>query len=76
MGRPKLERVVLQARVAPNTPQQLKQIAKELGFQWGAEGNTGKLLDAIALLPPEQIKHLFHLSSTQVVEKITFNLER
>ena len=58
MGRPKLDRTVLQARVDPNTPEKLKQMALELGFQWGAEGNTGKLLDAIALLEAEQIKAL------------------
>jgi hypothetical protein len=58
VGRPKLERVVLQARVDKDTPEKLKQMAIELGFQWGAEGNTGKLLDAIADLSTAKIKHL------------------
>lgn len=58
MGRPKLERVVLQARVNTDTPDKLKQMALELGFQWGANGNTGKLLDAIAQIPASEIKHL------------------
>jgi hypothetical protein len=62
VGRPKLERVVLQARVAPDTPQKLKQIALELGFQWGAEGNTGKLLDALTQMPIDQIKSLINQS--------------
>ena len=30
------------------TPKLLKELALKHGFQWGAEGNTGKLLDAIA----------------------------
>ena len=58
MGRPKLDRTILQARVALDTPAKLKQMALKLGFQWGAEGNTGKLLDAIAQLNHEQIQEL------------------
>ena len=58
MGRPKLDRTILQARVALDTPAKLKQMALKLGFQWGAEGNTGKLLDAIAQLTHEQIQEL------------------
>ena len=49
MGRPKLDRVKLEVRVAKETPKLLKELALKHGFQWGAEGNTGKLLDAIAL---------------------------
>jgi hypothetical protein len=52
MGRPKLNRTVLQARVNPDTPEKLKQMALELGFQWGTEGNTGAFLDAITLRVP------------------------
>ncbi|MDJ0633995.1 MAG: hypothetical protein QNJ34_12465 [Xenococcaceae cyanobacterium MO_188.B29] len=58
MGRPKLDRVVLQVRVAANTPETLKKMALKLGYQWGAEGNTGKLLDAIASLPTEEVKKI------------------
>ncbi|MGL5941740.1 MAG: hypothetical protein ACRC2S_15430 [Waterburya sp.] len=58
MGRPKLERVILQARVNQDTPEKLKQMALDLGFQWGANGNTGKFLDAIAAIPTEKIKYL------------------
>jgi hypothetical protein len=58
VGRPKLNRTVLQARVDPDTPEKLKQMALELGFQWGAEGNTGALLDAIANLSTAKIKYL------------------
>ncbi len=58
MGRPKLERTVLQARVNPDTPEKLKQMALHLGYQWGADGNTGALLDAIALMPIERLKEL------------------
>ena len=47
MGRPKLDRIVLQARVAKDTPDKLKAMALELGYQYGADGNTGKFLDAI-----------------------------
>ena len=53
MGRPKLNREVLQARVDPATIGKLKQMALELGFQWEDDGNTGALLDAIALVPVE-----------------------
>ena len=58
MGRPKLNRTLLQVRVDPDTPKKLKQKALELGFVWGAEGNTGKLLDAIASLPLEKIQEV------------------
>ncbi len=58
MGRPKLDRIVLQARVAKDTPDKLKAMALELGYQYGADGNTGKFLDAIASLPVEEIQKL------------------
>jgi hypothetical protein len=58
VGRPKLQRVVLQARVGKDTPEKLKHMALELGFQWGAEGNTGAFLDAIANLSTAKIKYL------------------
>lgn len=64
MGRPKLERTVLQARVNPDTPEKLKQMALELGFQWGADGNTGRLLDTIALMPIEKLKRLIAQSKS------------
>ena len=58
MGRPKLNRTALQARVERNTPDKLKQMALELGFQWGDSGNTGALLDAIAQMPIDKIRNL------------------
>ncbi len=58
MGRPKLNRTVLRARVASDTPEKLKKLALELGFQYGADGNTGKLLDAIAQLEVSQLQQL------------------
>ncbi|MEL6493568.1 MAG: hypothetical protein AAFQ41_00410 [Cyanobacteria bacterium J06623_7] len=60
MGRPKLDRTVLQARVNSDTPEKLKQMALKLGYQWGAEGNTGAFLDAIAQLPAEKIRELIN----------------
>lgn len=60
MGRPKLNRTVLQARVAPDTPEKLKKLALKLGFQYGADGNTGKFLDAIAELDAYQLKELLN----------------
>lgn len=48
MGRKKLDRDSLHARVAPDTSDRLKQIAFNLGFVYGDEGSTGQLLDAIA----------------------------
>ncbi len=48
MGRKKLDRGSLHARVAPETPDKIKQIAFNLGFMYGDEGSTGQLLDAIA----------------------------
>lgn len=52
-GRKKLNRTSLHARVEPSTPEQLKQMAKSLGFVYVSkdgvtEGSTGKLLDAVA----------------------------
>lgn len=58
MGRPKLDRTVLQVRVNPDTPEKLKQMALDLGYQWGAEGNTGKFLDDLASLSVEKVKNL------------------
>ena len=62
MGRPKLERTVLQARTDKSTPDTLKQMALQLGFQYGSDGNTGKFLDAIALLNVEDIRKLIEES--------------
>lgn len=58
MGRKKLNRSVLQARVNQNTPDKLKGMALKLGFQYGADGNTGAFLDAIAKVPIEKIREL------------------
>ncbi len=65
MGRPKLERTVLQARVAMNTPDKLKAMALELGYQYGADGNTGKFLDAIASVPVEKLRELLNHDVSQ-----------
>ena len=48
MGRRKLERDSLHARVAPETAEKLKEIAEKLGYIYNHEGSTGQLLDAIA----------------------------
>ncbi|MDJ0680077.1 MAG: hypothetical protein QNJ18_09480 [Xenococcaceae cyanobacterium MO_167.B52] len=58
MGRKKLNRSVLQARVDKETPNKLKTMALKLGFQYGADGNTGALLDALANLPVDKVKEL------------------
>ena len=47
-GRKKLNRGNLHARVAPDTPDKLKEIAYKLGYTHANQGSTGKLLDAIA----------------------------
>ena len=60
MGRPKLDRTVIQARVNLDTPEKLKQMALLLGFQWGDDGNTGKLLDAIAEIPAQKLEKLLN----------------
>lgn len=48
VGRKKLGRDNLHARVAPETAQKLREIAKALGYIYSDEGSTGQLLDAIA----------------------------
>lgn len=48
MPRQKLNRVNLHARVEPETPELLKQIANKLGYIYDKSGSTGQLLDAIA----------------------------
>lgn len=58
MGRQKLDRTVLQARVESDTPEKLKAMALQLGYQWGSQGNTGKFLDAIAKLSTDKIETL------------------
>lgn len=62
MGRTKLNRTILQARVSPDTSDKLKQMALELGFEWGAQGNTGAFLDAIASVPVEKIRQLIEIN--------------
>lgn len=47
-GRKKLDRTNMHARVAPDTPDRLKEIAHKLGYTYAGEGSTGQLLDAIA----------------------------
>jgi len=59
-GRKKLNRSVINVRVAPETPEILKNKAKTLGYLHGKEGATGQLLDAIAhdliqLIPTEKL---------------------
>jgi len=48
MGRKQLNRTNLHARVAPETPDKLKEIAFKIGYIYNQEGSTGQLLDAIA----------------------------
>lgn len=48
VGRKKLDRTNLHARVAPGTGEKLKEIAQALDYTHGGEGSTGQLLDAIA----------------------------
>lgn len=47
-GRKKLDRISIHARVAPGTPEKLKEIAQAFGFIYDGEGSTGQILDAIA----------------------------
>jgi hypothetical protein len=49
MPRKKLDRTTVLARVAPTTPDKVKEIAEKLGYTYAGEGSTGQLLDAIAL---------------------------
>ena len=58
MGRTKLNRASLKVRVEPNTPSKLKQIALALGYQWGADGNTGAFLDDLSDVPAQEIQKL------------------
>ena len=67
MGRPKLDRIVLQVRVAQDTSSKLKEMALELGYQYGADGNTGKFLDAIASVPVEKLGKLLSSDNTSHV---------
>ncbi|MCC5636299.1 hypothetical protein LC593_10605 [Nostoc sp. CHAB 5844] len=48
VGRKKLNRESLHARVAPETAEKLKEIAFRLGYIYDEQGSTGQLLDAIA----------------------------
>ena len=57
MPRPKNDRVQITLRVNPKTQKTLKRLAFYLGFVRAGQGETGKLLDAIAeiaekFLPP------------------------
>jgi hypothetical protein len=48
VGRKKLGRTSLRARVAPGTPEAIKALALALGFEYGHDGAIGQLFDAIA----------------------------
>lgn len=48
MGRKKLERTTMLARVSSQTPDKVKEIASKLGYVYDGEGSSGQLLDAIA----------------------------
>ena len=48
MGRPKLNRIKLEARVHKDTPKLLKKLALLHGYQYGGDGATGQFLDALA----------------------------
>ncbi|WP_414756629.1 hypothetical protein [Anabaena sp. CCY 9910] len=48
VGRKKLDRTNIHARVDPKTADKLKEIAQKLGYIYNSEGSTGQLLDAIA----------------------------
>ncbi len=48
VGRKKLNRVNLHARVEEGTGDKLKEIAYKLGYIYNREGSTGQFLDAIA----------------------------
>ena len=60
MGRPRLDRTVLQVRVAAHTPQKLKKMALEFGYQYGDDGNTGAFLDAVSNIPVEKFRELIN----------------
>ncbi|NJL62563.1 MAG: hypothetical protein HC903_12990 [Methylacidiphilales bacterium] len=47
-GRKKLNRTSLHARVSPDTPDKLKEIAEKMGFTYSDDGSIGQLFDAIA----------------------------
>jgi hypothetical protein len=48
-GRKKLNRTNLHARVAPETPDKLREIAGKMGYIYSDDGSIGQLFDAIAL---------------------------
>lgn len=48
VGRKKLDRTNIHARVGLDTADKLKEIAQKLGYIYNNEGSTGQLLDAIA----------------------------
>ncbi|WP_193200916.1 hypothetical protein [Nostoc sp. MG11] len=48
VGRKKLDRTNIHARVGVETADKLKEIAQKLGYIYNDEGSTGQLLDAIA----------------------------
>jgi hypothetical protein len=50
-------------------------MALDLGFQWGADGNTGAFLDAIANLSAVQIKSLIHSQPTLATPQPAKNSE-
>ena len=48
MGRKKEDRVRLDARVARTTPERIRKLAEQLGYEHASKGSPGKFLDAIA----------------------------
>lgn len=68
VGRKKLERKQMQARVAEDTPNKLHEIAAAMGYVYGSGASIGSFLDAIAqrklvVIPEEVWKKLVNKTS-------------
>jgi hypothetical protein len=75
MPRQKLDRVSLHARVDPQTSEQLKQIAYDLGYIYDKEGSTGQLLDAIASQKQVLVPQSLYLKLVDIFNEMNNNIK-
>lgn len=73
-GRKKLDRTSLHARVAPDTPDKLREIAESLGYTYSDDGSIGKLFDAIASGKILLLRQNFSLKLVDGNRELSYNI--
>ncbi|MBW4511111.1 MAG: hypothetical protein KME64_32035 [Scytonematopsis contorta HA4267-MV1] len=75
VGRKKLGRTSLHARVSPETPNKLKAIAEKLGYTYSDDGSIGQLFDAIASGELLLLHQSFSLKLVDANQELIYNIK-